>query len=122
MVYLTNKTEDYQQWNHTVNIGMKKEDQERNRTIVINITNDQFFLFFVKEGMSNLRCNDKKCEMYVHLHLISGIWSSLWDLENNEIFCQFFGNFLLIMLLPRFNKLKATRKSNEILKKYNSLA
>jgi hypothetical protein len=48
-------------WNHIENITMKIGEQEEQKTVKINITNDDFYSFFLHEGRSKLRCNGVRC-------------------------------------------------------------
>ena len=63
MVYLSEKPNNSADgnWNSLKTIEMKRKEKNQPKTVVINITNDYFFDFLLKKGVSFLNCENKVC-------------------------------------------------------------
>ena len=62
-VYFSSQTnsDESGKWSHTTKITKNGNEKKQPRTIVINITNQDFSTFFLKNGIAGLKCNKTKC-------------------------------------------------------------
>ena len=61
MVYLSEKANYTEKWNQQVDVTMKSDEETEPRSITVDIADTKFYSFLLKNGLSRLRCNNRRC-------------------------------------------------------------
>ena len=107
MVYISNFTSKTYPWSHTEHVIKMKGEKEKTRNILINITEERFYLFLLRlkrEVKGSFKCCNQTCDFQwelsnkaLNLTLTSG-----FDYDKENFLCVNYDRFIKSVLKLRF--------------------